>query len=429
VAFVGNRAMKDLTEKLAQGHQPPTDPPITDFLREIGFLDPDPPAPKTVPDRFRPNNVVLLLTNQCQLRCIYCYAAAGEQSRHELSEEVGKAAIDYVIQQAKETGQDSIGISLHGGGEPTLAWKVIQRCTEYARSQPIRADISLTSNGLWSQKKLDWIVANLNGVTISMDGGRETQNRQRPLRSGKGSAAFALRTVAALDARGFPYGIRMTATTPWSNLPEDVRFLCSETQCKTIQVEPAFNTGRKGHRHPEADEGEAYTAALLEAYEIAEQANRSFYYAGTRVGQVTDAFCTAPYNALMVTPLGDIVTCYEVTDPSHDLADISTIGRVVDGVIKIDDEARSRLLNLIYERRAGCRGCFCYWSCAGSCYTRTFQPGPGGHQYRAVLCDVTRTVTRELLLKRIAQADGVWSRQWDHVRRELPVAEAGETND
>jgi uncharacterized protein len=410
IAFVGNRAMVNLVSALNQGIAP-DQPEAIRFLYEISFLEPDPPVPTVTGEPFQPTMAVLLMTNQCQLRCIYCYAEAGARSKEELPLELGKSAIDYVVRNALDLDKKQFSVSFHGGGEPVKAWNKLKACVEYARSQPLQSDITLTSNGLWSASQTEWIVANLNGVSLSIDGGRETQNRQRPTLAGNGSSEMAMRSAAALDRHQFSYGIRMTATAPWKTLAEDVRFLCEETRCQTIQVEPAFNTERGGHDQPTEADGQAFMEAVLEAYDVAESYQRRFYYAAARIGSVTDAFCSSPYSALIVKPNGELVSCYEVTNNDHPLAKISTIGRIVDGEVTWDLAARKHLHTLMAERREGCRDCFCYWTCAGNCYTRTFEPGSQGHLQYGILCEIARKLVEAQLLRRIEKSGGVWNRQ------------------
>ncbi len=414
-AFVGNRAMVELVRAINRGEEP-DQPEAVNFLREIGFLDPDPPLPDIADQAFHPVTAVLLMTNQCQLRCIYCYAAAGEQARQEMTFELARPVIDLVAENAQRLGKPNFSISFHGGGEPTRAWKVMKTCTEYARRKPVPADITLTSNGLWSKSQTEWILDNINGISLSIDGGPDTQNRQRPLASGKGSASLALRAAAALDRRSLSYGIRMTATAPWSTLPEDVRFLLDTTGAQSIQVEPAFTSGRTSHNQPGPSEADAFMEALLAAYDVAQQRNRVFYYAGARVGWATDTFCSAPYQAAIVRPDASLVACYEVTNPEHPMAEISSFGRVENGQVLFDEAARQRLHQMMAERRSGCRDCFCYWSCAGGCYTRAFLPGPTGYKEHGELCRVTRTLTEKLLLRNIAAGDGVWRSQFAEAR-------------
>ncbi|NWJ49149.1 MAG: SPASM domain-containing protein [Chloroflexi bacterium] len=407
LAFVGNRAMAELSTVLSKGAPVLPEQEVGEFLEAIDFYKPDPPTLSFSDTVFHPTTAVLLMTNRCQLRCIYCYASSGEFSPKDLSSALGYTAIDYACQNAQEMGRSEFEVSFHGGGEPTLAWKTIQECTAYAREKPIKAKISLTSNGIWSSAQLDWITSNLDGLTLSIDGGSSTQGRQRPLSSGGNSSALVMSTAKELDGRNFNYGIRMTATEPWSNLPEDVRFLVEETRCPTIQVEPAFNPRRGGHGQPDEMEALAFAEAFLEAIEVANQSNRILFYSGARLGMSPGTFCTAPYGALIVNAEGELVSCYEVTNATHPMAKLSAIGRIAGEEVIVDQAARSYLLNLIAERREACRDCFIYWSCAGGCYSRMFGTGPEGHQIREGRCYLNRYITQQLLLKGIADGNGV----------------------
>ena len=221
LAFVGNQAMADLAVAASHGQRQPRSPADADaFLERIGFLDPDPPLPAAPAEEFRPATAVLLMTNRCQLRCTYCYAAAGEGAAEALDPGIGRTAIDYVCQIALEDGRDHFEVSIHGGGEPTRAWDSLQKCADHARTRELPARVTMTSNAIWSRRQLDWIAENLDGLTISVDGAPETQDRQRPFSTGRGSSGVVLRNLAELDCRGFPYAIRLTAVPPWGRAPQ-----------------------------------------------------------------------------------------------------------------------------------------------------------------------------------------------------------------
>ncbi|NWF69122.1 MAG: radical SAM protein [Chloroflexi bacterium] len=408
LAFVGNRPLAEIAQAFARGETPAVSAEVRQFLENIGFFKDEFTLPEYLYPAFRPATAVLLLTNQCQLRCTYCYAAAGEFPREELTPELGKTAIDYVCEQAQAAGFPHFEVSFHGGGEPTYHWHVLQQCADYARSKALPAKLSLTSNGLWSPAQAQWIIANLDGVSLSVDGSPATQDQQRPLIGGRGSSEFVLRAIAALDSHDFPYGIRMTATAPFTQLAEDVRYLCENTHCRSIQVEPAFNITRGGHGLPVEAEARAYVENYLAAYDIASAAGRRLHYSGGRAGMVTTTFCTAPYQALIVNANGDLVTCYEVASPLHPLARLSTIGRIENGDVQVNAAARARLHDLMAARRKSCEGCYCYWSCAGDCYARAFGRGANGHLVHSQRCDINRAITQGILLRLMARSGGIW---------------------
>ena len=425
IAFVGNQALVDLAQDLAQVEQLQSidqkHQPAYTFLEEIGFLEPDPPPPQTGNSDFQPITAVLLMTNQCQLRCTYCYAAAGELPAEYLTGEQGKAAIDYVFSSAHALGRPYFNLSFHGGGEPTMAWDVFKTCTAYARSKSMPVRTSLTSNGVWSRHQRAWILTNLDEVTISLDGRPQTQDRQRPFLSGSGSANTVFKTLEELDRHNFRYSIRMTATAPWKQLPEDVRYICEQTNCRIIQVEPAYNLIRGAHDAGGESDTNAFASAFMEAYEIATAGGRTLFYSGSRLGLVTDLFCRAPYDALIITPRGRLVSCYEVTDDAHPLSTMSTVGQYDGYEFSVNESARAGLHTLLTERQAGCRNCFCYRSCAGDCYTRAFDYEPGGHLVYGTRCRINRQIFQQLLLQGISQGNGVWRRPPSSGHQALPL--------
>jgi len=415
LACVGNRAMADLVVNLASLESPSeasAPEEVMAFLRTIGFLEPDPP-PLPPPDHaFRPTSVVLLLTNRCNLRCTYCYAAGGEGPVQDLSLELARAAIDTVAHSSAELKQPHFELTFHGGGEPVQVWETVQAATAYARTKDLPCRTSMVTNGVWTARQREWILHNIDTLSISFDGQQETQDRQRPSASGRGSFKAVMRTIRALDKAGFSYGIRMTATAPWQErLSEDVRFICEETGCQGMQVEPAFNTRRGEHQGPTQEESAAFIEAFMEAFEVAQRAGRRLTYSGARPWLVASTFCTAPYGALVVNAAGNLVVCYEVAGDNHPLAAMSTIGRIVDSQVVVDHQAREALLAYLEEKRAACRDCFCYWHCAGDCYTRSFYAQAGDHPGASARCEMNRQITAQTLLWYIMAGDGLWRGQ------------------
>ena len=416
LAFVGNRAMADLALQVVNPASLSTASVPKDaaaFLEAIDFLRPDPPPPPPLDPGYRPTDAVLLMTNRCNLRCTYCYAAGGEGTAQDLAPELAQVVIDRVYQNAVDLGEPRFELTFHGGGEPVTAWKTLREATAYARSKNLPCHVSLVSNGVWTARQREWILDNTDSLSISFDGGQATQDRQRPTASGRGSFKAVMRTLAALDQAKFSYGIRMTATAPWrERLPEDVRFICEKTGCPAMQVEPAFNTRRGEHQGPTQEESEAFVDAFMEAFEIANRAGRQLTYSGARPWLLAQTFCTAPYGALIVNAAGNLVACYEVASDNHPLAKMSVMGRVVGSQIVEDTPARDALMQQLETKRARCQDCFCYWHCAGDCYTRSSVAETGAAP--SPRCYMNREITARILLWYIMAGDGVWRGQGLH---------------
>jgi uncharacterized protein len=408
LAFIGNRAMARLALRY-NNSMPSADElgsqEALQFLEQIGFFEPDVQPVQSQPYL---SNAVLLLTNRCQLRCTYCYASAGESLPRRLSAKIGRIVIDKAHEQAFENKQTEYHIDFHGGGEPTLEWETLQELVNYARSKPLQAKISVTSNAIWSEIQARWLIDNLDFISVSMDGSPNTQNLQRPLRDSQPSSPIVMRNLQRLDESDYKYGIRMTTCSPWTNLAEDVEFILKNTCCRLIQVEPAFNTQRGEHRQPDQEQAQGFIQAFIEAYEVAKQYQASLTYSGARPKTITSTFCSAPFTALVVNPEDQIVACYEIADQQHPFADLGRFGEVRNGEILLDLAARDRFHRLLGERFSTCRDCFCHWTCAGDCFSRAFRDEPNGHLFKSQRCTINREITKYLLLDLIQENGGVW---------------------
>jgi uncharacterized protein len=221
-----------------------------------------------------------------------------------------------------------------------------------------------------------------------------------------------MHTIRELDRAGFKYSIRMTALPPWpGTLPEDVACLCEASNAQSIQVEPAFNTDRGTHRAPTRPEAEAFIEGFKQAFEIAGRAGRALIFSGARPWALTQSFCQAPFSLLTVTPSGMLVGCFEATDNEYPLFGAARVGFMDDGHVVVDHESRRALHETLAERRTICRDCFCYWHCAGDCYSRVFAPKVYGQPGSSPRCTMNREITAYILLWYIAHGDGVWRGQ------------------
>jgi uncharacterized protein len=408
MAFVCNKTMADLAKNVS------TDPPLFGgqveneslaFLARSGFFIPDPDLEQENPPPF---TAVLLLTNQCQLRCIYCYAAAGEYAPKQLKITTGKAAIEYACEQARQMKQPRFQVDFHGGGEPTIEWKTLQELTAFSRRQPLPAKISVTSNAIWSKTQCEWLAQNMDFISISMDGSIVTQDRQRPFVNGGLSSPIVMRNMQMLDEKKFRYGIRMTVCPPWNQLLGDIRFILENTTCRNVQVEPAFNDRRGEHCQPACQEQQDFVRAFIDAYDFALDHQASVSYSGARPHTVTRFFCAAPYHALIVNPDDEIVACYEVASNRHPFANVATFGRVANDRIEIDQSRRQNLYALFAERFLTCQSCFCRWSCAGDCFARAFGEGEKAHLAKSNRCNLNREITLHMILGLIERHGGFW---------------------
>jgi len=411
LAFIGNKPMVDIVQNyandsiLSNGSKENFE--VKNFLSDIGFFNSE-ITPYKQSQVF--TTAVLLLTNQCQLRCTYCYAAAGSSPKAALSLETGIVAIDYVYQKVFENQLQEFRLDFHGGGEPTIEWELLKNLTTYARNKSIKSKFSLTSNAIWSPDQVKWISDNIDHISISMDGAPITQDRNRPMANNRNSSPIVMRSLKLLDDLGKTYGIRMTIQKPWEIFSDNIEYIFNNTLCRSIQIEPAFNLERGEHSSPIQEEAKKFVDAFEKAYILSDRYQANLLFSGARIETLTNVFCRSPYEALVINPDNQVVACYEITNKNHPFSSIAVFGCIEEGKVIINHNSRNAFAELAQERLDSCKKCFCYWHCAGDCFTRSYSLDNNGHLEKNARCYINKSITLSLLLNKISTNDGVWSR-------------------
>ncbi len=407
LAFVGNKALVNyLRARATSPDSIQENPEIETFLDRTGFDEKVLPPMDDEPSDTLPTMAVLLMTNRCNLACTYCYAAAGSHAPQDLPGATARTVIQVAFDNARTNGHSQFALSFHGGGEPTLNWPVLTEAVAYVQNLPLACNISLASNGVWSHRQKDFICENINSVTLSFDGIQAVHDAQRPCRSGRGSFRKVFESIQRLDAASVEYGIRMTAVpNAIERLPESVEFLCRETGVRAIQIEGSFTIERGVYADPSSEDGNRFIEKFLQAARIASEKNVQVYYSGARPWVISNTFCLAPTRALIVTPKGRLVGCFEAADDEHPYARDFTLGRVgQEGVIQ-NLEAKKAFLDRQESRKTSCRSCFCYWHCCSDCASRAMVSSAPD----SIRCHINREITKSIIAGYIQNSGGIWT--------------------
>jgi sulfatase maturation enzyme AslB (radical SAM superfamily) len=113
---------------------------------------------------FAPECLTIYLSNQCNSACSYCYVSPvrqrGGKTDLVVSEQSVRAAARLVARHCAEQGK-SFYLVLHGGGEPTLHWELVERLESLTRQIAVQWDIEwfgyIATNGVVSEKKARWL--------------------------------------------------------------------------------------------------------------------------------------------------------------------------------------------------------------------------------------------------------------------------------
>ncbi|EIC31399.1 radical SAM/SPASM domain-containing protein [Methylomicrobium album] len=140
----------------------------------------------------------LFVSQECNLACTYCYGDGGEYRKGKMM--MDQRTADNFIDKFITDRNPGYLINFFGG-EPLLnlplMQRIIDRCKAKTEPYGIRMVFNMTTNGtVWNEKIANFVAANLDTVTVSLDGPKDINDSQRP---GLGSFSPYDKTVRTID--------------------------------------------------------------------------------------------------------------------------------------------------------------------------------------------------------------------------------------
>jgi len=151
--------------------------------------------------RSRSFRAIVVLNLDCNLNCSYCYEE-DFRGNHYLSEETAAILVETLVRERISQGMD-VFLSFYGG-EPLLSRDLIQRISEpllkAARQHGVSYSFSLVTNGtLLNRETAEKLLPlGLKGAKFTLDGPRETHDKERPYASGAGSFDTIMENISAV---------------------------------------------------------------------------------------------------------------------------------------------------------------------------------------------------------------------------------------
>lgn len=154
------------------------------------------------------SQLILVLTEQCNIRCKYCiysehYPNIMEYSNESMDFETAKLAIDQYMNlysEKKKYGYRKKAIVSFYGGEPFLKFDLIKEVIDYCNTKGYDVRYYATTNGtIMTDEVVECIVNNDFIVTFSVDGHKEQHNRNRVFAGDKGTFDLVLNNILKLQ--------------------------------------------------------------------------------------------------------------------------------------------------------------------------------------------------------------------------------------
>lgn len=357
-------------------------------LQPLGF---QPQARKRNPHIL---NTWLHVTNECNLRCDYCYI---NKSADEMSEDVGRAAVDAILRSAQRYGFQQVKLKF-AGGEATLNLKRVFDIHAYATAQAktkgITLDTVVLSNGVAiGERAIAAFEERGIKVSISLDGIESAHDAQRPFKNGKGSFAWVNRTLERLINRGIKPFISITLSNRNADgLPALLRYV--------IERDLPFNI----NFFRENDCAAPYTDlqliddkiinAMQDAFAVLEANLPDRCLLGSLVDRAQfdaphDKTCSVGDSYLVIDHQGNVAKCQMAIERP-----ITTI--YADDPLGDLRQDRLGIQNLSVEEKEGCRDCAWKYWCAGGCPVLTYR-ATGRYDIKSPNCRTYKALYPQLL--------------------------------
>jgi len=319
----------------------------------------------------------LLVTQDCNLRCAYCFADAGEYStgRGLMSEATAKAAIDFLIRNSGSRKNLEVDFF---GGEPLMNFDVVKETVRYGRQQEkvhgknIR--FTLTTNAYHvTDEMVDFLNREMKNIVISIDGRKEVHDEVRKNVRGEGSYDRVLANAKRIveGRKGKEYYIRGTYTAKNLNFSQDVCAIADEG-FDQISVEPVVSGGDYAIKWEHLMQIKHEYDMLAREYVKRKEEGKPFHFFHFMIDLESGPClnkrlrgCGAGSEYLAVTADGKLYPCHQFAGKEgFQMGDVWSDD--------IDAALREEFLSTHVFSKKGCADCWAKYYCSGGCAANAY---------------------------------------------------------
>ena len=348
--------------------------------------------PVNPPADFPLQALVMNLTNQCNLACTYCYEFGADKiatphgKAKYMTLETAKASVDFLLAQSAD--RKAVHLTFFGG-ETLMNFPLLRDVVGYAReragAEGRSIGFSLTTNAtLLSPAIIGFLSEHEIGVTVSIDGPPDLQDKRRVYKTGRGSYAVIEPKLRALIANHKTRAItaRVTLTDGVTDVIRIYRHLKDDLGFHEVGFAPVTASNRQSYSISDTD----MEGVLGQFHELADEwlafalrgEMHGFSNVSETIGELVQGVnkshpCGAGLGLLGVGPSGELAPCHRFVD-----ADAHSLGHISTG---IDQDKRAHFLTKGHVgAKYDCQTCWARPLCAGGCHHEAFvRYGDTGH--------------------------------------------------
>jgi len=350
----GKRTVEDISESLSMFWRKGSKSDIIKFIEGIisntSFFSP----PSTLPV-YQPNGlriVQLSLVNECNLKCIYCYAFDREKLTNKLTREDHFKLVDEINALSRDSA------IVFTGGEPLLLPYVVE-LAEYAMS--FGSQVHLLTNGTLINKKNAKIISEtFNLIKISIDGSTPEIHE---FHRGEGTFVKTMEAVDLLTQYGAPLQIAMTVT---QNNIQDIDAMTKKFGSR-LTFAPLFVAGRAKSNKGLSVTGKEYYEALSSVNGVKPLSYLCSSLAVSKQKRIMK--CAIGDGEISISETGDVYPCQLLHFPQFRAGNIKE--QSLKSIYETSEVLQSCKKLTVLEV-SGCKKCEIRFICGGACRARAF---------------------------------------------------------
>ena len=317
--------------------------------------------------------LVLSLTGACNYACAYCYAAS--HAPVEMSFTTARQALDL----AGAGGSTEFILQL-SGGEPLLAFGLMQKIVAYVEAKKLPARIQLQTNGSLITDEIAVYLQQHNiAIGVSLDGRPDVNDQLRKFKNGSGATRAILAGLAVLRRHNLAAGITCVVTD--RNVRQlsgvvEMAYYAGNVRRLGFDLLRCQGRGSKLTPPGAADVHDGVDAAFRTGRELQKLTGIPLKFSQmervnvlkTGAGAYCFGHCYAMNgNAAFVDPLGDIYCCSSlIGNKDFYLGNTST---------GLDEKKVQQVADRIKKSMEFCTCCPDFKLCGGGCFARWYGSG------------------------------------------------------
>lgn len=355
------------------------------------------------------------LTAFCNLGCTYCFADGGDYGRIKGKLELN--TVDHIFQFIDEhlLPNQSVRFEFFGG-EPLLNFDIIKEICERSdtllEQKGIRFIYRISTNlTVMPEGVLDLFASRNFIVSVSIDGGKETHDRNRPTKGGTGSFDKIIRNChlvrRASDA--ITLVARMTVVSTHPSLIDNVKELWNHNIFDYFQIYPGVVPVEKSQIFHVGDlpkdESEPATTVLpgfRKEFETFVSHYADFFTPDNRFrgvleyerivdmvyqGKMAVSFCSAARNYYTFSPDDSIMPCHRMVG--------ETQFQVGKGDTGIDQNLNAWRVSV--DENPTCSQCWIRYICGGGCKQENYVATGDINEPNPEMCDAQINMVTQVL--------------------------------